>query len=67
MAIEIPAVPTLDARASSTAHERASFNQRWADWPAKGAAHDRAVRARMVIAAPVLLVVVTIVYMFIGR
>jgi hypothetical protein len=67
MAIELPAVPTQDARASSMAHERASFNQRWADWQAKGAAHDRAVRARMVIAAPILLVVVAIVYVFIGR
>jgi len=67
MAIEVMAVPTPNLRASSTAHERASFYQRRADWQAKGAAHDRAVRARMVIAAPVLLVVVAVVYMFIGR
>jgi hypothetical protein len=67
MAIEVLAVPTPDPRVSSAAHERASFYQRRADWQAKGAAHDRAVRARMVIAAPVLLVVVAILYMFVGR
>lgn len=67
MAIELSAIPTSDTRASSTAHERASFDQRWADWQARGAAHDRATRGRVVVAAPVLLIIAALLYMFVGR
>src|ERR1051325_8919396 len=31
----------------------ATFDERWAAWQAKGAAHDRAVRRKMTIAAPI--------------
>lgn len=48
--------------------EAASFDERWAAWRAKGVAHDRAVRRRMAIAAPILLIVVAVVmYALLGR
>jgi hypothetical protein len=48
--------------------DSATFDERWAAWQAKGAAHERAVRRRMAIAAPILLVVVAIVlYALLGR
>jgi small-conductance mechanosensitive channel len=48
--------------------ETRSADERWAAWQAKGAAHDRAVRRKMAIAAPILLVVVAVVmYALLGR
>lgn len=48
--------------------ESADFDERWAAWQAKGAAHDRAVRRKMAIVVPVLLVVAAVVmYAFLGR
>jgi hypothetical protein len=48
--------------------ESATFDERWAAWQAKGAAHERAARRKMAIAAPVLLIVVVVVmYAFLGR
>ncbi len=48
--------------------DSATFDERWAAWQAKGAAHDRAVRRKMAIAAPILLVVVAVVlYALVGR
>jgi hypothetical protein len=45
------------------AHESGpSFEKRWADWQAKGAAHDRASRRKLAIAAPILIVVAVIVF-----
>jgi hypothetical protein len=40
----------------------ASDEERWAAWRARGAAHDRAVRRKVSIAAPILAVVVAILY-----
>ena len=58
-----PGTPT-----STPVTDSATFDERWAAWQAKGAAHDRAVRRKMAIAAPILLVVVTIVlYALLGR
>jgi small-conductance mechanosensitive channel len=34
-----------------------SFDERWDAWQAKGAAHDRAVRRKLAIAAPIVAVV----------
>jgi hypothetical protein len=46
----------------------ASFDERWGAWQAKGAVHHRAVRRRMAIAPPILLVVVAVVmYALVGR
>jgi hypothetical protein len=36
-------------------------------WQAKGVAHDRAVRRKMAIAAPVLIIVAVIIYTLLGR
>ena len=58
-----PGTPT-----STPVTDSATFDERWAAWQAKGAAHDRAVRRKMAIAAPILFVVVTIVlYALLGR
>ena len=69
MAIAVPTVvapPGTPTSASVT--ESATFDERWAAWQAKGAAHDRAVRQKMSIAAPILLVVVAVVmYALLGR
>jgi hypothetical protein len=43
------------------------FDERWAAWQAKGAAHDRAVRRKMAIAAPLLAVAAAIVYALLIR
>jgi hypothetical protein len=45
----------------------ATFDERWAAWQAKGAAHDRAVRRKMTIAAPILIVVAGVIYALLGR
>ena len=59
MAIDLP---TVAASPTSTAiAEAGNFDQRWAAWQAKGAAHDRAVRRRMAIAAPFLIVLAAII------
>jgi small-conductance mechanosensitive channel len=48
--------------------ESTSFDERWAAWEAKGAAHDRVVRRKIAIAAPILLVVAGVVaYVLVGR
>ena len=53
---------------STAVPEPASFDERWAAWQAKGAAHDRAVRRKMAVAAPILIVVAAVViYMLFGR
>jgi hypothetical protein len=59
-----PGVPT-----STPVPDAAAFDERWAAWQAKGAAHDRAVRRKMAIAAPpILLVVIAVVlYALLGR
>ena len=61
--VATPGTPT-----STPATDSATFDERWAAWQAKGAAHDRAVRRKMAIAAPILLVVVAVVlYAVLGR
>ena len=53
---------------STPVAESTTFDERWAAWQAKGAAHDRAARRKMAIAAPILLVVAAVVmYAFFGR
>lgn len=38
------------------------FEERWAAWQARGAAHDRAVRRRMMFAVPILAIVAAVLY-----
>ena len=65
MAIDLP---TVAASPTSTAiAEDGNFDQRWAAWQAKGAAHDRAVRRKMAVAAPILMVVALVIYVLLGR
>ena len=67
MAIAVPTV-VAPPGTSTFVTESATFDERWAAWQAKGAAHDRAVRRKMSIAAPILLVVVAVVmYALLGR
>ena len=69
MAVAVPTVAAPPQAALSTAIlEGASFDERWAAWQARGAAHDRAVRRKMAIAAPILLVIAAVVfYVLLGR
>ena len=60
MAIDVPrstepSVPQFGALSES---EIPHFGARWAPWHAKGRAHDQAVRRKLGIAAPILLVLV---------
>jgi hypothetical protein len=61
MAIDVPARVVPAGAATSTVPESPTFDERWAAWRAKGAAHDRAVRRKMAFAAPVLVVIVAVV------
>jgi hypothetical protein len=65
------AVPTVaaspQAAISTAALEEASFDARWAAWQAKGAAHDRAFRRKMAVAAPILAVAALVIYVLLGR
>jgi hypothetical protein len=68
MAIHLPtAAASPPAVVSTTKPETASFDERWAAWLAKGAAHDRSVRRRMAVAAPILLAVAAGVIYVLGR
>ena len=68
MAIVVPTVvaPPNTPRATPVP-DSTTFDARWAAWQAKGAAHDRAVRQKMMIAAPILLVVAVVLYTLFGR
>ena len=44
-----------------------TFEERWAAWQARGDEHDRAVRRRVRIAIPVLVVVTAVVYLLFAR
>jgi hypothetical protein len=62
MAVDLPtAAVSPQATISTTRPEAASFDERWTAWQAKGAAHDGAVRRKMAIAAPILIVVAAVV------
>ena len=39
-----------------------SFEERWAAWQARGAAHDRTARRRMMFVLPILAVVAAVLY-----
>ena len=69
MATTVPTVVAPPGTPPTTAvTESTGFDQRWAAWQARGAAHERAVRRRMAIAAPGLLIVAAVVlYALLGR
>jgi hypothetical protein len=57
MSIEGSAAPAPGAIASVFGPEVETFDERWAAWRAKGVAHDRAVRRKIAIAAPIVIIV----------
>ena len=70
MGLELPpiAAPQPSQPATVRREGATSFDERGAAWQAKGAAHDRAFRRKLTIAAPILLIVVAVVfYALIGR
>ena len=62
MAVEHPraaaAQPLTPVPAPATA---TTFEDRWAAWEAKGAAHDRALRRKLALSAPIAIIVVAII------
>lgn len=69
MAIDVATVAAPPHAAISTPlFEAASLDERWAAWQAKGAAHDRAFRRKLAVAAPLLIVVAAAaIYVLLGR
>jgi hypothetical protein len=68
MSVELAAVATpAKAAASAAEADSVGFEQRWAAWQAREAAHERAVRRRVAFAAPVLIAAAVVLYAFLGR
>jgi hypothetical protein len=67
MTIEVLPVSTPEAPTSTGARDAASSAERWAAWQAKGAAHDRSVRRKMAVAAPIVIIVaIVVLYALLG-
>lgn len=70
MAIDVtlPIGAAAEALPSTATPEASSSDERWAAWRSRGIAHDRAVRRKLTLAAPVLLVAAAVVlYAVLGR
>jgi len=68
MARPVPTVAAAQVATSTSVPALASFEDRWAAWQAKGAAHELAVRRKMAIAAPIVIVVLAaLAYLISGR
>jgi hypothetical protein len=69
MAVEVPTVPAPPPPpALNRASESPDFEQRWAAWQAKGAAHERAARRKLAIGVPILVsVAAALMYVLFGR
>ena len=70
MPVESPSLFTLDVSpltAPTPQPVGPSFDERWAAWRARGEAHDRAVRRKLAIAAPILAVVAAVLYLSLVR
>lgn len=69
MTTELAAVTAQPKAATVNAMgESPGFDERWAAWQARSAAHDRAFRQKMAVAAPILIAVAAVViYAFVGR
>jgi hypothetical protein len=57
----------VSAQAVSTPEPVSSFEERWAAWQARGVAHDRAVRRKMIIAAPIAMALAAVLYLLFAR
>jgi hypothetical protein len=58
MAADVSSIRAPQPRTADPNQSQASFEERWAAWHSKGAAHDRAVRRRMIVAVPLVMVIV---------
>jgi hypothetical protein len=66
--VDVVPATTQDALGETTAPlATPTFEERWAAWQARGAAHDRAVRRKLAIAAPILAVAAVILYALLVR
>ena len=62
MPLERSAMAVPQPSAPAPSHESGgSFDERWAAWEAKGAAHDRAFRRKLAVAAPIVIIIVAII------
>ena len=59
--------PTTRDHPAEPARLDADFDARWAAWHARGVAHERAVRRKFLIWAPVLAIAAAIVYALLRR
>ena len=58
----------LSTRAADLSEiQRRSFEERWAAWQARGAAHDRAVRRRVMFAVPIIATFAAVLYILLVR
>jgi len=65
--MSVPAIPVSSEDFSRRAAvipaaDTSRFEERWAAWLARGAAHDRAVRRRMMFALPILTMAAAVLY-----
>ena len=68
MTVDVLPILAPGAPPLTTARAPASVEARWAAWQAKGAGRDRAVRRRMAVLAPSLIVLAaSLVYALLGR
>ena len=70
MSVIAPPVSTQDLSARDLDVPPAgtpSIDERWTAWRARGAAHDRTARRRMMFAVPILATVAAVVYVLLLR
>ena len=61
MAVERPPVAAPEPSPPAPAPDAGStFDEHWAAWEAKGAAHARAFRRKLAVAAPISIIVVAV-------
>jgi hypothetical protein len=56
----------IPAAGSITSGRAGEFEERWAAWQAKGAAHERATGRMMVIAVPIVIIAAVAAYVLLG-
>ena len=54
-------IPPATVRSAAIGSATDAFEERWAAWQARGAAHDRAVRRKLAIAGPVVAAIAAVV------
>ncbi len=64
-AVSAPHVSMPAVTAPQSAAE--TFNERWAAWQARGAAHDRAVRRKLATGVPIVAAVAALLYLVLAR